>query len=441
MLNMKFAYKTISMVSISFIILLSTFYSNISDNGVTYTWLINNGHNVKSLTSNNYDDLIFLKKALQGKQYVFLGESSHGVAEYSVAKVRLIKYLHEDLGFDVIAFESHMGDAAVASTELTTNPYTNANKIMGKFLYVWNNQQTKPLFDYIINNQDKDPLSFIGFDMKTSGIFINFINEWIQRYNKTEAQEFSKLETNWAEMYLNLENEEKKLTQEDVQYYENGYNKAISFVNIHSKDLSTNFPKNKNLKDILIKTLQNKSEFIKRASQSNYTEVDIFGIRDLMMGENITWLSDIIYPNKKIIFWGHNTHIRDNNTEIYAKDYGRNYFQKWKPKSMFEILPSKFKMKSYNIGFYMHDGLFKAGEKTIKVNNGKGYGENSLEYILNQVPYDYFFIDIEGQKKGENNKWMFDPITALSQGEWQEKLIVRRHYDGLFYIKHVSPPY
>lgn len=37
---------------------------------------------------------------------MLLGEASHGVAESNWAKVRLIKFLHQQLGFDVVAFES-----------------------------------------------------------------------------------------------------------------------------------------------------------------------------------------------------------------------------------------------------------------------------------------------------------------------------------------------
>ena len=35
-----------------------------------------------------------------------LGESGHGVREFNLAKVRLIRFLHEEMGFDVLAFES-----------------------------------------------------------------------------------------------------------------------------------------------------------------------------------------------------------------------------------------------------------------------------------------------------------------------------------------------
>jgi hypothetical protein len=61
---------------------------------------------LRSLSAARYEDLKFLDDRLSGVRLVQLGESGHGVREFSQAKIRLIKYLHEHLGFDVIAFES-----------------------------------------------------------------------------------------------------------------------------------------------------------------------------------------------------------------------------------------------------------------------------------------------------------------------------------------------
>lgn len=77
------------------------------------TWLKQNTKEIKSLTSEDYSDLAFLKPLLKDKTVVSLGENFHRVAEYSDVKTRLIKYLHEELDFDVIAFESGLGDSAV----------------------------------------------------------------------------------------------------------------------------------------------------------------------------------------------------------------------------------------------------------------------------------------------------------------------------------------
>ncbi len=56
--------------------------------------------------------LQFFKAVLKDRRLVQLGESGHGVAEFNHAKVRLIKFLHQQMGFDVIAFESGLSNVS-----------------------------------------------------------------------------------------------------------------------------------------------------------------------------------------------------------------------------------------------------------------------------------------------------------------------------------------
>ena len=65
----------------------------------------------------DYSDLAFLAPLLQGRNIVELGESGHGVAEFSQTKIRLIKYLHEQLGYDVMAFESSILSTYLANEQ------------------------------------------------------------------------------------------------------------------------------------------------------------------------------------------------------------------------------------------------------------------------------------------------------------------------------------
>lgn len=73
---------------------------------------------VKAEKGDTYSDLAFLQPILADKRIVSLGEASHGATEYNSVKVRLIKYLHEKLGYNVIAFESNLADAAAAYTQV-----------------------------------------------------------------------------------------------------------------------------------------------------------------------------------------------------------------------------------------------------------------------------------------------------------------------------------
>ncbi len=56
--------------------------------------------------STDYADLDVIGKAIGNAKIVMLGEQDHGDAPTFLAKTRLIKYLHERMGFNVLAFES-----------------------------------------------------------------------------------------------------------------------------------------------------------------------------------------------------------------------------------------------------------------------------------------------------------------------------------------------
>jgi erythromycin esterase len=402
-------------------------------------WWDKNTNQIQSLTSTDYSDLTFLNEVLKNKQYVFLGESVHGVAEYSEAKVRLIKYLHENLGFDVVAFESGLGDIAVTTAQMDSADF-NSNTFMKQTITpVWTSVETRPLFDYILDSQNKDPLLLTGFDMQTMNTFGQFMINWIEKVDPEYADFFSKLELSWNQKTNSITNGQS-LTDQELKQIESGYNQAISFVTKHSDTLNTTYGIEFHLEEMIIKTLQERIEFMEKYQKIAGTRnaEALTEARDAIMAENIEWLTNKIYPGKKIIFWGHNTHIRNHNTDIYYKDIGQTNFKKWDAKSMFQDLPDDLKNKSYTIGFYMHDGVFSFNrEKLYQVNDGKPFSKDYLEYILNQSKNEYTFINVEGHIPSKDNEWMDRPIYALSQGLVPEKLTVSNTYDGIFFIKHV----
>lgn len=61
---------------------------------------------------------MFIKPILKDKRIVSLGEASHGASEYNSVKVRIVKFLHEQMGDSVIAFESNLSDATAAYAQI-----------------------------------------------------------------------------------------------------------------------------------------------------------------------------------------------------------------------------------------------------------------------------------------------------------------------------------
>ncbi|MFL5542988.1 MAG: hypothetical protein ACJ8J0_28675, partial [Longimicrobiaceae bacterium] len=75
-------------------------------------WLQANAHPIRSLdvADRDFSDLEPLKAAIGSSRVVLLGEQSHGDGTTFLAKARLIAFLHQEMGFDVLAWESGIWD-------------------------------------------------------------------------------------------------------------------------------------------------------------------------------------------------------------------------------------------------------------------------------------------------------------------------------------------
>src|SRR5262249_17139170 len=94
------------------------------DTAAWIAWTRSNQFPIPSIVTSSHEDfsdLQFLKDVIGPRRLVQLGESGHGVAEFDSAKVRLIKFFHEEMGFDVIAFESSIYECYAANGSATSS--------------------------------------------------------------------------------------------------------------------------------------------------------------------------------------------------------------------------------------------------------------------------------------------------------------------------------
>jgi len=114
----------------------------------------------------------FLPSVLGRASIVALGESLHVTAEFLRARLRLVQFLHQRLGFDVLALEGSETQAWLAEEYLyRTSPETagrldRAQQIA--WFKLWNTSEMREVLSYVDASQrTSQPLYLASFDVQT----------------------------------------------------------------------------------------------------------------------------------------------------------------------------------------------------------------------------------------------------------------------------------
>lgn len=165
---------------------------------VQVDWIKANANRPTSVdpANTNFEDLRFLKTVIGNRRLVMLGEQTHGDGTTFYAKTRLIKFLHQEMDFDIIAFESGLYDCHKSFMAIKggMNGIQAAKKGISK---VWSHtQEVYPLFEYL----DDSPytIELIGMDPQFFGTYKNELSNdlesFLQRKNSAIVNS-----ANWQE--------------------------------------------------------------------------------------------------------------------------------------------------------------------------------------------------------------------------------------------------
>ncbi|KEK11420.1 erythromycin esterase [Lysinibacillus sphaericus] len=388
----------------------------------------------QKIPSTKFEDLAMLKPILHDKRIVFLGESSHGVAQFNLAKTRLIQFLHQEMGYNVLAFESGLGDVMNAQGKIDKQAalQTMKDAIFG----VWWTKETLPLFEYAKTTQATEkPLVLAGFDIQQQGAFTN--GDWLQ--NPQLAQQFSDAEKQLAEW---SSSKDLKGYQKEKTAIINVYKQVQAQVQTKEKELQKAYPNELQIVKLMERTLADRirlaDEYVELTIQSTIemeqnkyeSFLTTMEWRDQAMMENLLWLAEEVYPTEKFIVWAHNDHIRKAQSDVMGSPYP--------VKLMGERLPDIYKKYSYVLGLYMTSGetANNMGETMPVLPPIKG----SIEDIISSANQPYTFIDLRNRQNERGNSWMFEPRLSYSWGVIQESLVPRDQYDGILLIDKVNKP-
>jgi erythromycin esterase len=391
---------------------------------------------VRSLTyDRDFRDLRFLAPVLAGKRLVQLGESGHGVSEFSQAKVRLIKYLHEELGYDVIAFESSMFacyDADARALALSA-PDMMRNCLFG----VWHASEVEALFDYIrATKRTSRPLTLAGFDVQQSSApgdvrrAAFFERLLAATGDSAAATRFAAFDSAFFADFQRHDDAPRMLAAfidaNDARLVA-GYDSIARLLESNRSALEARF--GDAAVAIGIRTARSMPAYFDELRTIVTRPDSAAAVRDRGMADNVDALLDEAYPGKKIIVWAHNFHVRNDGPHVAPSPAA----------NMGSYVAQRRRAETYTVGFYMYRG-------TAADNAGNVYSvaqrddPQTLESILYHARLRYSFVDVAGAARTAGSRWLWEPTVALDWGRNPYRMIVRDQYDGIFFVDTTHGP-
>jgi erythromycin esterase len=378
----------------------------------------------------SYEDLEQFGAAIGNKRIVLLGEQSHGDAATFLVKSRLIKYLHEKKGFNVLAFESDFFAVTGGWDKLTKTNLQIDSFMKGNIFPIWTYCQTteKLFYNYLPQTQTtKTPLQLAGFDCQLHG--------------KNSFQNL-KAELKGVFSHLSYAEQIKSTTDTILKYADS------LFVNVSMKDKSK-YTYMINALEAVLKADEAKKELsewskmvIKNLlSQSNNMKLYIPNekinhyYRDRQMAQNIEWLATQKYPGEKIIIWAHNGHIAKSAGYDYDNAKEENYMM-----GDFLFKQSAVAQELYVVGFTSYSGTVNWTTSNSMSTTVKKPAKKSLE---NWVPDDYDFAFINFLPYNEQHTGKAEAFSMkgsiVNSGQHHAPYV---HYwtkifDGVFFIRNM----
>lgn len=381
----------------------------------------------------NYDDLEEVGKSIGDKRIVFLGEPSHGDGGSIQMKTRLVKYLHERKGFDILLFEADLFSIMFGMTNLKDTTQVKIRARQNIYTCWSESTVSQELWNYYNKKLlTKNSITLGGIDCRHSGDFAknNFV---------------SKLTSILSKNKYNTVNNSYKLFIKDVNYIlKNEFNAKKDSVDID------NFSSE-------IKKIRELFEFAVSDSQRNLWLIEINNIggcfdmlingknRDIIMSQNLILMLKYLYPNKKVIVWSHNNHNSlDVNTFASANpEFAKWWYENDTYKTFTYLGTEIFKQYSsqvyslaitsgtgsYSPSFFGVDYFHADFSKTAKVPKSS---EKSLEFYFQSKKKGVTFIPLpNGQGRPTSFPWFSSRLFDLT---YEANMDYTSSFNGIIYI-------
>jgi erythromycin esterase len=421
----------------------------------------------------DFSDLEPLISAIGSARVVQLGEPSHGAGSAFAAKVRLIKFLHQRMGFDVIAWESNLHALTLAQAGMRGGEGAVTAAQRGVFA-IWSGAaEAKPLFEYVRDSQATTrPLEMAGFDMQITAQnsaerFAAELRAFTHALaDPTEATRASTLAEQvidaYARLYARIEARARNTKDweslprpapevlEDLERSAGGLLAEIrkeraSFARVHSTATIALMEHSiANLRADGANVFARQRADRPTGAAQTPLRTEEWTRRDTLMAHNLRWLIEEQFRGRKVIVWAHNAHLMNAH---FSADW-QSVHQRARQGGMTPygaIIAKWLGDAVYTIALTTYEGT-DGWATTSKTTAIAPAPVGSIEERLHRLEIPVVFLDLRSARRASGHP-LHSPISMRVSGYGQPTAQngndtlpdLTRAFDAILYIDRMSP--
>ncbi len=376
-----------------------------------------------STVDTSFHELGFLEDVLRGRSVLQLGAGRSQPVEVIRLHTRIVRYLHERLGFDVLVLEGGLSDCGSA--------YLDADSLDARTIMqacsrrVCRFEEMIPLFDYIRRTRrTARPLILAGNDIMPTG------NRWPKvmvrlagQIGYSDPAGLLKADSLYSRLWVDHLDDEAYIehTRAEVATH---FGNFLEYLREHGSRLDTLRAGGMPVVRWLQRAVENRILALEPRHFANRETIEAG--RDEAMGANIVHMARRLYPDRKLVVIAANGHV----SEGYSRSNGR--FRR-----AGEFVTDALGEAVYTVGFYTGGGEAPHFTETIAPAPLPG----SLEERFQQSGFEAAFLDVSAVSRSDRHgRWLFLPTPTYQEFRFPQTIIPSEHYDGLLFVRRVTLP-